>query len=304
MTTINYPQPVRFERLNIIPGRWHAPWNLFLGCSIEVRDGRGAIIDPGSNPADLSEVAERGVEVNINSHHHGDHMFFNTLFKASKLWISQADSAVYGNLEALKKEYGLQPPMAARWERNLSPSEVEALTLKVARILDHKERVAIGETELVFHVAAGHTAGMLCVEFPSERAIYTADIDLTRFGPWYGQLSSGIDDFITSARAIAEVDVDWYITAHEEGVVTAEEFRRRLPGYLTLIDQRDFVLLRRVREPQTLSDLLSGGVVYPPRAMANPWTRHWEKMHVLTHLERLVSRGAVEQLEDGSWRCV
>ena len=302
MTQNPFPQPARFERLTIIPGRWHAPWNLYLGCSIEVRDGEGAIVDPGAGADVLSEVAARGVGININSHHHGDHMFFNPLFRDAELWISQPDARVYGDLSALKLEYGLQPPLAEDWERSLQPSEVDALTLPIARTLRHGERATIGDTELVFHVAAGHTAGMLCVEFPGQHAIYTADIDLTRFGPWYGQVSCDIDDFINSARAIAEVDVDWYITAHEEGVVDADAFRRRLPGYLTMIDQRDFTLLRRLREPRSLADLMSGGIVYPPRAMANPWTRHWEKMHILVHIERLVRRGAVVQLEDGRWR--
>jgi len=293
--------PRRIGKLLIIPGPFFPSWALYRACSIVIEDGERAIVDPGSSAEALEPVAEQGVAVNINTHHHGDHMLFNPLFAGAELWLSEPEAETYGDLDLIAEEYGADRKLAELWKLRIDPRERAAFALPVSRTVADGERVSIGDTEIVFHLLPGHARGMLGLEFPRERLVYTADVDLTMFGPWYGQRSSSIDAFIDSARAIAELDADHFLTGHEEGLLTADEFRERLPGYLGIIDRRDERLLSWLDEPRRPAELIGRGMVYPPKSIReNPWVLHWEMMHLKAHLARLALRGAV--LEDDGGR--
>jgi len=295
--------PLQIGPLRVIPGPFFEDWNLYRACSILIEDGARAIIDPGSDEAALAEIARQGVAININTHHHGDHMLFNPLFHGVDLWLSAPEAETFGDLDRVALEYGCDADLLEVWKTRIDEAERRAFLLPVTRTVRDGERAHVGDTELVFHLLPGHARGMLGVEFPRQRLVYTADVDLTDFGPWYGQRSSSIEGFLAAGDKLVALDVDHYLTGHEEGLLTAEEFRARLPAYLGMIDRRDQLILDRLTEPRHLDDLVAlGGLLYPRRGLGNPWARHWEEMHNRAHLARLAERGAVERLDGGRWR--
>ena len=61
-------------------------------------------------------------------------------------------------------------------------------TLSTARLdgtFKWGEEFDLGATSMEVVGAPGHTAGFCCLFFPHQGAVYTGDIDLTVFGPWY-----------------------------------------------------------------------------------------------------------------------
>jgi glyoxylase-like metal-dependent hydrolase (beta-lactamase superfamily II) len=177
-----------------------------------------------------------------------------------------------------------------------SPSRNHAWYLSSCRldgIYEYEESWQCGNTEFKFIHTPGHSAGFCCVYFPGESLIYTGDIDLTEFGPYYGGTDSNINDFITSSQKIANLDLKYYATGHEVGTIfSAEEFRLQLEKYLTIIEKRDAQILNELETgPQTLDDLTNLGMIYGgPKYLVDPWVYAWEKITILKHLERLETK--------------
>jgi glyoxylase-like metal-dependent hydrolase (beta-lactamase superfamily II) len=274
---------------------------MYTGCSIEVRDGQRCIIDPASDPDELKTIAESGVGVMIHSHIHGDHILYSEFFDKAQLWVPEKEAVDYGDQDQLAREFGISEEMAAKWRHTINQHEKKAFYMPIHRKLEIGERVHIGECEIVIHSLLGHTRGSVGLEFPAQRTVYSGDVDLTSFGPWYGHIHSDIDLFIDSSKKLSELDADWFITGHEAGVVTAEEFRRRLPEYLGIIDRRDEKILENLDQPRTPDELVKRGILYPPHTVNNEWIVHWERAHLEKHLERLTRLGRVKLVEDGRY---
>ena len=60
-----------------------------------------------------------------------------------------------------------------------------------------------GEITLEVLPAAGHTPGHSCFYFPRQELLFLADVDLTPFGPWYGDKSSSLEDFEATLGRLA-----------------------------------------------------------------------------------------------------
>ncbi len=150
-----------------------------------------------------------------------------------------------------------------------------------------------GSTKMEIIGTPGHSAGFCCLYFPAEKVVYTGDIDITPFGPWYFGADGDIDLFIESARKVARLDADIYVTGHEAGIVGGEEFRRRLGVFLETIDRRDERILGALSEPRTYDDLCSMGLIYGRKFLVDDWLRAWDALAVKKHLRRLIARGAV-----------
>ena len=75
----------------------------------------------------------------------------------------------------------------------------------------------------------GHTAAIAGCGSP--RVFFLSDIDLTGFGPYYGDVFGSLEQFEESLIRVREEDAEVYVTFHHKGVIEGETFldSRRLP---------------------------------------------------------------------------
>ncbi|MEV0323816.1 MBL fold metallo-hydrolase [Streptomyces sp. NPDC050658] len=158
-----------------------------------------------------------------------------------------------------------------------------------------------GRTVTVVHLP-GHTAGHCGFLVEPDGFLFVADIDLTSFGPYYGDVGSDLDAFEASMRRCREIDARWYGTAHQKGVIEgAAEFRRRLDVYADVVERRDAALLAFLGEPRTVAEIAEHRLVYRPHvegAHVGPVERRTAEQH----LRRLVGAARVSEVEPGRFR--
>ncbi|CAL9343681.1 MBL fold metallo-hydrolase [Streptomyces sp. enrichment culture] len=158
-----------------------------------------------------------------------------------------------------------------------------------------------GRTVTVVHLP-GHTPGHSGFLIEPDGFLFLGDIDLTSFGPYYGDLGSSLADFEASMRRCREIDARWYGTFHQKGVVEGPaEFRRRLDAYAEVVRRRDAALLALLREPHTLDEIAEHRLVYRPHVEA-PYVTAVERRTAQQHLARLVREGLVTEAEEGRFR--
>ena len=64
----------------------------------------------------------------------------------------------------------------------------------------------IGEIKLTPLYMPGHTHDHYCFYEPSQKIMFTFDIDFDSFGPWYGHRESSISEFKNSLKKIKEFE--------------------------------------------------------------------------------------------------
>jgi glyoxylase-like metal-dependent hydrolase (beta-lactamase superfamily II) len=170
------------------------------------------------------------------------------------------------------------------------------------RLLEDEEILDFGQTRVQVLHTPGHTAGHLSFHFLDESVIFFADLDLVKFGPYYGDNASSIDNTIKSLQRLAKIDADVYLVSHgKEGILDGDP--AYIQRYIDVIYQREEKLLTFIASgPKTLQEITAHGIIYGGHRLANgAWDLSIsEKSMMQKHLERLERNGSVKK-ENGTY---
>ncbi|GAA4546573.1 MBL fold metallo-hydrolase [Pseudonocardia xishanensis] len=243
-----------------------------------------------------------GADAVLVSHAHEDHLV-GVAGLAAPVHVHEADAAAVRSSEVLLAGYGLPANAAAAFGETLAAdfhvgSRPDAVGVPDGHVFDLGDRTAT-----VVHLP-GHTAGHSGLLVEPDGFFFVADIDLTSFGPFYGDVGSSLEGFERSIATCAGIEARWYGTYHQKGVVEGvAEFRGRLDAYRDVLVRRDAALVEFLSEPRTLADVVDHRFVYRPH-VDEPYVPTVEARTAEQHLARLVHRGAVAETEPGRFRAV
>ncbi len=149
--------------------------------------------------------------------------------------------------------------------------------------------------------APGHTRGHCLLHVEPDDVLYLGDIDLSSFGPYYGDAWSSLEDFERTLARVREIDARWYATFHHVGVVEGRAaFLERLDRFTAVIRHREERLLAFLAEPRTLADVVAHRFVYRP-GDAVAFADDVERRSMRQHVDRLVAIGRVETAGPDCW---
>ena len=151
--------------------------------------------------------------------------------------------------------------------------------------------------------APGHTAGHSVLLVEPEGVAFIGDIDLSGFGPYYGDATSSLGDFRRTLQRLPEVPAQVWVTSHHRGVYTdRERFLGDLAAFAAKIDEREQRLFGWLREsPQTLEALIARRLLYPPH-IQELWVDDAERRTIAQHLDELMADGRVQRDAEGLYR--
>ncbi len=238
------------------------------------------------------------------SHCHEDHLAGAALYPDLPLALHAADAGGMRSLDGLMAIYGFDGPIADAFGQELVRTfhyraRPDAESLQGDDVLDLG-----GVTLRVLHMP-GHTRGHCCfrIEWPGGAVVYLGDVDLSSFGPYYGDAWSDLVDFERSLARLRAEDAGWYSTFHHIGVLEGRAaFVDRLDRFRARIVEREQRLLEFLAEPHSLAEIVAHRFVYRP-GDAVAWADVAERRSMSLHLERLLAAGGVVETEAGRWRC-
>ena len=258
---------------------------------------------------DTPQVANRigpdfdQVDLVILGHVHEDHMAGLHRVPGARVQVHEADLAAAQSWAGLSAHYGyaqpvldeLHPLIVAEFDYHPRP---DATAYSDATVWELG-----GGVRIRAHHLPGHTSGHSALVVESEGLAFIGDIDLTGFGPYYGDATSSLSQFRRSLRRVAEIDARVWVTSHHRAVVTdREKFLADLQRFAGKIDERSEKLLAYLQDgPQTLEQLAARRVLYP-LGFHLPYVESAECNTVRMHLQELATQGRVVQLEDGRWQ--
>lgn len=267
--------------------------------SLYIEGETRVLIDPASNLKRLTEIKDGpGVDQVWLSHYHEDHFTHLNLFSDSELWMSEVDAPALEELEKLLYFYGIdEGEMRDPWIKylvdyfNYVPRRVEG------RFKGDDMEIDLGGVEVRVIATPGHTGGNVSFLFEDLGVLFIGDYDLLKFGPWYGDRSSSIEDTIDSVNRLRELPARVWIPSHGKKIHDSD------PGelwdrYLSVIDRRDSDLLAFLTEPRMMEEIVEARIVYKKPLEPKLFYDFGELVLMRKHLERLMKNGAVKEEGD------
>jgi ribonuclease/clavin/mitogillin len=265
--------------------------------SILIRDEVTALIDTGCGIERLQWLKdEYPPDLVINSHAHPDHIPGNWLFTGLPLMVPRQSFDWSGRMQEMSERFAGSKALAEKWRKYVR----EATGFRDALPTNHYEEghyFRFGSVELLALHCPGHTLDSYCFLEPEREILFSFDIDLTPFGPWYGHPDSDIAQFEASIRRVRDLKPRMVVSSHM-GIINLD-VGGRLQTYLDTFAERDQRILDFLSHERGLEEMADRALIYRDFPYAPDLLRVWEKTMLEKHLLRLIDEGLVERTAEG-----
>jgi glyoxylase-like metal-dependent hydrolase (beta-lactamase superfamily II) len=244
--------------------------------------------DLGHQPTDLDRI--------VLTHYHADHKGYaaqlRNLSDCEVLCHPLSEEGIV-SFDTMMKYIGIDDPrMKEHWIRLLT---ARLPHVKEDYIIDGNfqdgKPIDCGEVRIIPLHAPGHTHDHTCFGINGYKTILLVDIDLTRFGPWYGNDTSDIEEFKRIIQQIIDLKPEMGISSHLIDPVT-EELENRLIKYLEAFQKRDEKILKNIiKGIDTVEKLAQVPIIYP--RIPYPIYYLFEEYMLKKHIDLMIDKGLV-----------
>ena len=148
----------------------------------------------------------------------------------------------------------------------------------------------------------GHTRGHS--GFRIGDVFFLSDIDLTGFGPYYGDVWSDLDDFEASLVRVRDEEARYYVTFHHKGVIEGREaFLELVDAFTAVIDRRHTAMLDFLAAPRSIDEMVAHRFIYRPH-VESAFVTSVERRSADLHVRRMLDRNEAVEVDSGRFRRV
>lgn len=232
------------------------------------------------------------------SHCHEDHLAGTHLFPDASLHLHALDLPGIRSLDGLLAIYGFGGAFEEAWRRALVEEfhfvpRPDAKAFEDGAVFDLGGGVAIEAIH-----TPGHTRGHTAFRIRPGNHLYLGDVDLSSFGPYYGDAWSDLAAFERTLARLPDVEAETWITFHHIGVLDDRSaFAERLERFRDAIGRRERRLVAFLESPRTLAEIVAHRILYRPGDDV-AWADVAERRTAEQHLARLAETGGVRRVGD------
>jgi glyoxylase-like metal-dependent hydrolase (beta-lactamase superfamily II) len=239
----------------------------------------------------------------ILGHVHEDHMAGLHLIPRTPVFAPDLDLEAARSWDGLARHYGYRPQVLALMLEKLERDFHYAPRPDAVGYTDGNVWDLGGVQVRAVHMP-GHTSGHSVLLVEPEGIAFIGDIDLSSFGPYYGDATSSVAAFRRTLEKIADLPARAWVTSHHKGVITDRaEFLKLLQTFREKIDRREEAILDAIAgQPRSLDDLVAHRFLYPP-GYQDIYIEEAERNTLVQHLDELLAAGRVA-LDDGIYSSV
>jgi len=273
------------------------PWSH----SFLIRGAETALIDTGcgiENPQALKTL--HSVDYVINSHCHPDHSAGNWIFAGRPLHVPRESADSHGRMEPLSHRLMEPGKLAETWKDYV----VEVMNFQDSFPTHfYRDGDEFDFVDIRLHAVhtPGHTADHYCFFEPEERILFSFDLDLTPFGPWYGHRESDLSQLRDSIRTMRELDPKVVVSSHRE--ILTEGIHEEINRFEAVLTKREHQLMSFLEKGATFEDILATAPFYGSRPYQPELLAYWEGQMIRKHLDEMKEKGLITK-QEGLYRVV
>ena len=275
-------------RVTVLLGRQNGKYP--EGNSLLVRgDDATLLIDPSLRVA-RGEAPEH-VDLVLLSHVHEDHVAGLGRYPTARVLAHRADVLGVHSLAGLLQMYGYSGIDEAM--RSFVVDQFHYAARPDAESYVDGQVFDLGGVSVEVIHLPGHTRGHCALRIEPEGVLFLGDIDLSSFGPYYGDAWSDLADFERSLARVRDIEASAWVTFHHVGVIDERAtFLDRLDRFTNKIATREAAIVAALATPRTLDELVAQRFLYPPQVQL-PFVDMVERRTIQQHLDRLLQAGRI-----------
>lgn len=291
----------KFGNVELLPGLTNGGYPFCNSLYIEA--GGGVLIDPSCGKPILKELKENhgGVKHIILTHFHEDHLLFASHFENAVIHIHPADAPAMVDFEKYLEFAGVLGKPFEKEMRALFSGDIKFPENSVVPDLVDGEILDFDGAKVEILHTPGHTPGHVCLRVVDDEVIYLGDVDLTRFGPWYGDRYSDVNAFRASMERLKNEPAKVFIPSHGRRCYT-DDISEELVRYAAILEEREQKLLDFIQEPRTQDEISKARMVFGQVKSPSTWMVSGEWATMEKHLTALMGEGRVTTDGERWWR--
>lgn len=271
-------------KLYLVSGEQNGQFPFSNGLMIETE--LRVLVDTGFGPSPREAVKAAGkVDIIVNTHFHMDHAYGNQFFPKAKIWAHALDAPALRSPEQFMAYTGFSTIREFPDFPGGPPAQVVDRELLDGEVLD------FGDIVLKVIHTPGHTPGHISLFEPKEGILFSGDIDLSPFGPWYGNMRSDLEEFRRSIKRLIDLNPKVIVTGHSD--IISDNIPRRLREYVDKLDLREKQILQHLSVSKTIAELVDMKIIYRRFPEPQRLYRLFEEVMLKKHLQRLLNQGKI-----------
>jgi glyoxylase-like metal-dependent hydrolase (beta-lactamase superfamily II) len=145
----------------------------------------------------------------------------------------------------------------------------------------------------------GHLKDHYCFLEQNTGTLLSTDIDLTSFGPWYGNPECDIEVFEQDVKKIMELSYKRVCSSHREPIEgdATDQFN----AYLQVFERHRRMVLDLCDPPHSLEEMVEASPFYSNKLWDRAIQQTMERAMIRKNLELLVKDGLIQEL-NGKYR--
>ncbi|MCW3011359.1 MAG: beta-lactamase [Solirubrobacterales bacterium] len=252
--------------------------------------GRDAVLQVDST---LSTPADLQADLVVLTQAHEDHAVALDR-PGAEVHCHAADVPALASFDAMADTSGATGETLDWWRTRLRETFRFAAVPGASAFQDGASWDLGGRTVTAIHLP-GHTPGHCGLHVLPDDVLILGDVDLTGFGPFYGDAGGDLAAFRSSLGRCETLPAARIVTGHHRGVITRrEEYEELLARYAAVVDRRDQRVLKLLAEPRSLDELVTARILYRPH-VHGPLVDVAERLTINRHLVSLQAAGAVQR---------
>ncbi|MBD3196832.1 MAG: MBL fold metallo-hydrolase, partial [Candidatus Lokiarchaeota archaeon] len=156
------------------------------------------LIDTGTSSSYLNKIKKiYPISKVIFSHWHDDHIRNHKIFENAIKSCHVDAKPIIENIDQLIDLYNIRKGPAEQMFKRFLSDYIDVYDSKIENVFHDEEMIKTSsEMPLKVVYTPGHSIGHCSFHLSERNFAFIADIDLSKFGPWYGGLDSNIEEFI------------------------------------------------------------------------------------------------------------
>jgi glyoxylase-like metal-dependent hydrolase (beta-lactamase superfamily II) len=268
----------------------------FSSCAgLMVHSRKQLFIDMNLGEFDTRRILEQfSPDAAVITHFHLDHSVWT--HQAGKtgipVFVPAKEASFLGSLDHVVTHTAGPLGFGGEW-RTFAENTLKFKPLTRFSTYDQDTVFAEFAPEMVVMATPGHSPGHTSFYFPDDRILFSGDLGLDRFGPWYGWRNCDIRDLVTSLLRLDGMKIDLILSSHggmiQQGI--PDLFMAQIKEML----RREHHIREQLFAGKSEAEIVEKGVFYPHKKKVKPplktFLTMWDAVMFQHHKQVLAEGG-------------